>query len=127
MKIYLSGKISGLPEKEYTENFENAKNDVYDYYTKNKTLVEIINPLNIKPLFGNCKRTKEYIEDGVKKYKKHWTEFYKCNWINYMATDLWQLKKCDAIAVQKNWVNSKGAFIEVFFSKFIFKQVIILL
>ena len=102
MKVYISGKISGLTEKEYTENFHTAYSHLFEKQLVDCSL-NVINPLNIKPLFG------------IKK------------WFFYMCADLWQLKKCDAIAVQKNWVNSKGAFIEVFFSKFIFKQVIILL
>lgn len=48
MKIYLSGKISGLTEKEYIQNFEDAKWQVWkqvsDLYMK-----DVINPLELKP------------------------------------------------------------------------------
>lgn len=105
MKIYISGKISGLTEKEYVKNFTLAERHIYwlkDFEGK-RDLIKIINPLKIKPLFG------------IKK------------WFFYMVADIWQLRKCTHIAAQKNWIDSKGAFIEIFFAKFIFKQQIIFL
>jgi hypothetical protein len=62
-----------------------------------------INPLNIRPLFG------------IKK------------WLFYMISDILQLRKCTHIAMQKNWIDSKGAVIEYFLAKFIFKLEIIFL
>lgn len=96
MIVYISGKISGLTKEEYTQNFFDSTDFVFNNYSENT-----INPLDIKPLFG---------------IKKYWF---------YMAADIWQLRKCTHIAAQKNWIDSKGAFIEVFLAKFIFKQQII--
>ena len=100
MKVYLSGRISGLTEKEYTENFHIAYSQLFE-----KKLVDcsfnVINPLEIKHPF----------------------KF----WLGYLIVDLWHLRKCSHIALMKNWTDSKGCVIEYFFSKFIFKQVIILL
>ena len=132
MKIYISGRISGLSEKEYTENFNDARRAIYlnidkKYDIEGVYYDGIINPLEIKPLFGSCKRTKEYYEDGIKKFKKHWTEFYKENWINYMISDILELRKCDTIAMQPNWIESKGAVIEYFYAKFILKLKVIFL
>lgn len=103
MKIYLSGRISGLTEKEYTENFEQAKHDVYFmYYSQIEDLIDIVNPLDLKPFLG---------------IKMYWC---------YMATDLYYLSKCDAIALQKNYKDSRGARIELAFAKLL-KQTIIFL
>ena len=77
MKIYISGKISGLTKEEYTQNFDKAYSKLFELklvdYSGN-----VINPLNIKPLLG------------IKR------------WFFYMAADIWQLRKCTHIAVQKN-------------------------
>jgi len=96
MKIYISGKISGLSEKEYTYNFWEASDIVDHKYGSDR-----INPLQIKPFLG-----------------------VKC-WICYMITDLHALHKCTHIAMQNNWIDSKGSVIEYFFAKFIFKLQII--
>ena len=100
MKIYISGKISGLPEKEYINNFDNARREVWgsiqECYYK-----DIVNPIEIIPFLFIRK------------------------WLFYMIADIWKLRKCTHIAMQKNWVDSKGAVIEYFFAKFIFKLKII--
>lgn len=101
MKIYLSGKISGLTEKEYIQNFEDAKWQVWkqvsDLYMK-----DVINPLELKPFLG---------------IKMYWC---------YMATDLYYLSKCDAIALQKNYKDSRGAIIELAFAKLLKLKIIFL-
>lgn len=100
MKIYISGKISGLTESEYTSNFHKSYSELFKLkivdYSGN-----VVNPIDIKPLFG------------IKK------------WLFFMISDIAALRKCTHIAMQKNWVDSKGAVIEYFFAKFIFKQQII--
>jgi len=107
MKIYISGKISGLEKSEYTKNFEIAAIQLYlnaDYtFYKGKHLPYryIINPLDLKPFLG------------IK------------SWLCYMITDLYHLRKCSHIAMQKNWTDSMGAVIEYFFAKFIFKLQVI--
>ena len=99
MKIYISGKISGLEKTEYEMNFEKAEFDIfYKYFDYSKI---IINPLDLKPFLG------------IK------------NWWCYMITDLYNLRKCTHIAMQNNWTDSKGAVIEYFFAKFIFKLQVI--
>lgn len=99
MKIYISGKISGLSKKEYEDNFYNATlvvfraNDVW--------LSDIINPLNIKRWFKSE------------------------NWFYMMIGCIIALRKCTHIAMQKNWTDSRGAVIEYYLAKFIYKQKII--
>ncbi len=94
MKIYISGKISGLEKHEYEANFEFAENELKKW----RNDLVIINPLRIKPFLGIRV------------------------WLCFMIADLWELRKCDAIYLQRNWVNSKGAVIEYFFAKFIWKK-----
>lgn len=104
MKIYISGKISGLSEKEYNKNFYNAKSKIYLDGIDGFNMIlacQIISPLSINPIFG------------IKK------------WLFFMISDIAALRKCTHIAMQKNWIDSKGAVIEYFFAKFIFKQQII--
>ena len=96
MKIYISGKISGLSEKEYKYNFFECQDIINHKYGR-----EWINPLDIKPFLG-----------------------VKC-WFCYMIMDLLALRKCTHIAMQRNWIDSKGSVIEYFFAKFIFKIKII--
>jgi hypothetical protein len=94
MKIYISGKISGLEKHEYESNFELAE----EFLKKTSEFLVTINPLRIKPFLGIRV------------------------WLCFMIADLWELRKCDAIYLQKNWVNSKGAVIEYFFARFIWKK-----
>jgi len=103
MKIYLSGKISGLTEVEYTENFKKSGCKIIELFpiVEKHYYSMVVNPLDIKPLFG------------IKK------------WLFYMVADIWQLRKCSHIALMQNWIDSKGACIELFLAKFYFKQQII--
>ena len=48
--IYISGKISGLSKNEYTLNFEQSK--LLLFANADCDFNDIINPINIKPLFG---------------------------------------------------------------------------
>lgn len=85
MKTYISGKISGLSESEYTENFRKTESYLrFDCGIKN-----VVNPLKIKPFLG------------IK------------SWTCYMIADIYQLLKCDAIYMMDNWYNSRGAMIEL--------------
>ena len=83
-KVYLSGKISGLPPQVAEKNFRQSKLEVIELYMPQ----EIVNPMYLKPFLG-----------------------IKC-WLCYMITDLIALRSCDAIYMLNNWENSKGAFIE---------------
>lgn len=94
MKIYISGKISGLESSEYIHNFLQAEKQI-----RGRGVV-VVNPIKINPLFGI----------------KHW--------IFFMVADLCELRKCTHMAMQPNWTDSKGAVIEYYFAKFIFKQTI---
>ena len=95
--IYISGKISGLPTITYTQLFAQAEAQVQRFYSFNT-----ISPLRIRPLFGIRK------------------------WAAYMAAYLWQLLKCDSVAFMENWVDSRGARIEMLFAILINKKIIML-
>ena len=103
MKIYISGKISGLSEKEYKYNFYLADLEVSEQYSWIYKDAKIINPINIKPFLG-----------------------IRC-WLCYMITDLYALRKCTHIAMQRNWIDSRGACVEYFIAKFIFKLDVVFL
>jgi len=83
MKIYISGKISGLPLKQVKAKFDYADRELRQMgYTK------IINPLNIK-------------------HKMNAT------WRDFMENDIIQLIQCDAIYVLLDYKKSKGAMLEL--------------
>ena len=87
-KIYLSGKISGLSENEYKDNFYYADLELSKQHSHLYSVSEIINPLDITPLFG------------IKR------------WFFFMWSDLKALRKCTYIAMMPNWIDSRGACIE---------------
>jgi hypothetical protein len=99
MIIYISGKISGLHEDDYYCNFGMAGEALYKLYPK----ADIESPLGLQPFLG------------IK------------SWICYMITDIAALRKCTHIAMQSNWIESRGAIIEYFFAKFIFNHEVIFL
>jgi hypothetical protein len=98
--IYISGRISGLDSKLAKRNFLNA---AFETFKKQGFDCKIINPYGAKPFLG-----------------------LKI-WICYMITALRLQRKCTHAAFQKNWIDSRGAVIEYYFARFIFKQHIIFL
>lgn len=87
-KIYLSGKMTGLSEEEYTKLFAAAEK----FYEAQG--YKVINPVVLgKELeaifakFGDCKPSYE----------------------DYMNLDLAILKTCDKIAMLPTWIDSDGA------------------
>lgn len=83
MKIYISGKITGLPEEEAIANFQVAEDII------RKMGHEPINPLKIHP-------------EGLS-----WNE-YMLKDIKILLT----LTESDGFYVMKNYIDSKGARIE---------------
>ena len=122
MKTYISGQITGLTQNEYERRFRLAEKLVR---WRKDFSGEIINPLNVKPLFCIKKRTKTIVTEKGIEHKTHWTELHKEKWLWFMIADLWQLKKCSHIAMQSNWTESRGSCIEYFCAKFIFKLEIV--
>lgn len=89
-KVYISGQISGLNLDDAMTNFKIAEIELYaDNVVIKRQYITVINPFDIKPLFG------------VKK------------WLFYMIRDVYQLLKCEEIYMLRNWQNSKGARIEL--------------
>lgn len=82
MRIYLSGKITGLDEITVKRNFDIAERNVILRFPQ----AEIVNPLK---LVG-----------------------YEPNWKIAMLKDIEALFDCTAIFMLSNWMDSKGAKIE---------------
>ena len=87
MKIYISGKISGLTTEEAQNNFESAENYLKDKFESKGVALTLINPMKLEH-----------------NHNKSWEEF--------MKEDIGALLNCDAIYLLKNWGDSRGARIE---------------
>jgi hypothetical protein len=94
MKMYLSGKVSGLSKEEYERNFNLAADLV------SAAGHEPVNP--IKVVLDNCEGVEVCGGEGE---IHHWT----C----YMRHDLRDMLLCDAIVVLPNWTDSSGARLEI--------------
>jgi hypothetical protein len=81
--VYLSGKMTGLAESEYKENFRNAEL----FYRS--CGYEVVNPCNLS--------------DIVLKRKPD------ANYEDFMAEDLRALRSCTHIALLEGWERSPGA------------------
>lgn len=97
--VYVSGQISNLDIHIALTNFDCACKYVLLDYGADR----VVNPFNVKPFVG------------IKK------------WLFFMIADVLEQRKCTHSAFQSNWINSRGAVIEYFFAKFIFKHEIIFL
>lgn len=84
LKVYISGKITGLALEEAFIMFENAE----EHLLRTGTAKEVVNPMKLVP------------------YNPTLT------WEDYMAEDIKHLLKCDAIYMLTNWGNSRGARVE---------------
>ena len=81
MKIYISGKVTGLPWCDVRDNFEKAQRVLEEKGYK------VINPLN-NGLLPDDEQA------------------------NHMRADIKLLMDCDAIYMQSNWIESRGAWLE---------------
>jgi len=82
MKIYISGKISGLEKAEFEAKFKKSQEQL------EANGWEVVNPCNVVPAVENP------------------------TWLDYMKADIAEMLKCDAIFMQLDWTNSNGAIIE---------------
>ena len=86
MRIYLSGKITGLDKEVYSRQFERAET----FYKTSG--FDVINPVKIG-------------EEILKKNPS-------ATWNDFMKEDLQALKTCTHIALLEGWEESKGAKME---------------
>jgi hypothetical protein len=86
-KCYISGKITGLPNEVATQNFREAS--LHARFLG----YEPVNPMNIVSDTEEPKSEKD-------------------KWSWYMKADLKEMMDCDAILMQDNWRDSKGAIVE---------------
>lgn len=85
LKVYVSGKISGLPESEAMDNFIRGKAQLKELF--NLRVKEIVTPFDLPHLHDK-------------------------RWDSYMREDIVELMSCDAIFMLKDWRSSKGAILE---------------
>ena len=91
MKVYLSGKITGLSRESAEAEFNVARLRALKYLQQVKEVegyIEIVSPLRIKPFLG--------IKTGS----------------FHMIADIRAMNKCDTVYHLNNWRNSPGATIE---------------
>ena len=86
MRIYLSGKITGLDKEVYSRQFERAEN----FYKTSG--FDVVNPVKIG--------------EEVLKINP------KAEWQDFMIRDLEALRTCTHIALLEGWEESKGAKME---------------
>lgn len=85
MKIYISGKISGLLIDDVEIIFARYEKEIVARGH------EAVNPLKLR-------------------HDKH-------TWLDYMRADIKALMDCDAVFAMPNWIESRGAMIEVKLAK----------
>ena len=84
MKIYISGKISGLPNMEAWLNFDHVE------CVMDSIGIKCVNPMS-----------KKYIKNRM-----------SLPWTIHMIFDIFLLIGCNGIYMQDNWKDSRGARIE---------------
>lgn len=98
-KVYITGKISGLSENEYRQNFQEAA----DLLKTNGFMP--VNPLEVSAACGNeetCGSDLTF-NDGS----------YQHTWHCYLKADLIEMLQCDAVLKLDNAMDSKGAMLEI--------------
>lgn len=98
MKIYISGKITGLEKSEYERNFQEAE----DNLKLLSAVTSVLNPLKATSHLNPSLHT----------------------WEQYMLVCIEELFKCDGVYALKNWYDSKGSIIEISIAKTLGKRII---
>ena len=86
-KIYLSGKISGIPRQEYIKCFADAEEKLV------KRGYKVCNPTKLLP-------------------SKHLWVYHIIGYKLTLLYDIWHLLNCDYIYLLDGWMQSRGARIE---------------
>lgn len=96
-KLFISGKVSGTDLSESRYKFLEA--ELYFFENELFDLKNIVNPMELGLTFSD-------------------------SWIKCMAVTIWHLLPCSHIYMLKDWKESKGARIERWVAKKMFKTVI---
>lgn len=113
MKIYISGKISGLPIEEAKALFQTAEDYLLKKYKDYN--VEVANPFKLD-------HAKALALEAIMEHEKDYPEASKTVsaydvWCAYMEVDVAAVLKSDGIYMLKNWEQSKGARVEYAIAK----------
>jgi len=98
MKKYVSGKINGLTEAEYT-----------DHFARGCALVMTMGDTPLSPLTVQACEP----EDCNGDWKKD-DGSYLHSWTCYLKYDIIAMLECDAIVMLPNWDTSRGAKFEMY-------------
>lgn len=93
MKLYISGRITGMPEGEAQRIFNSGK------LVLNNSGYQVLDPHDI----GACP---DESCEGL------FTSFYLHAWECYLKYDLVEMILCDGVAMLYGWEESKGATLE---------------
>lgn len=97
VRVYITGKISGLAEEEFKKNFADAAELLTSHgFTP-------VNPLDVVPGCGDSCESGLTFEDGS----------YQHTWQCYMKADIIEMLGCDAVFPLENYLDSRGARTEV--------------
>ena len=107
-KVYISGRMSGVPREEYLQMFRNAEK-----LLRKEGFVRIVNPVRV----------------WVCRWHWLWRILAGITSENTIYTlvllyDLWLLSRCDTIYMMPGWSESRGANIEYQFASFFEKNII---
>lgn len=95
-KVYISGRITGLPFEVFTENFTRAQ------VLMEKMGFEVLNPLEVVACKEENCNFDNRLPDGR----------YHHSWQCYMKHDIIMLLEADEIAMLPDWKESEGAQFE---------------
>jgi len=98
MKFYLSGRITGLTQHEFTMNFRRGAHVVMERYED----AEVINPTEVKVCDDPRCGGGATLDNGNQLHAYH------C----YMKHDIKEMLDCDAIVMLPDWDLSSGATFE---------------
>lgn len=106
MRIYISGKITGLPPEIVSETFTLGEQDAeerYKHLTHTGMNIEIVNPIKLDHSYAKSLEEKGFTQEQV--------------WHIYMSKCIEALLTCNAVYMLKNWGDSRGARIEYAIAK----------
>lgn len=109
MRVYVSGKITGLPYPEALQMFDKAVKKITQQWPE----VEVISPVLIDHGKANAMLAEnEAYKMNPENDQRSLPHSERDLWCQYMKEDIAALLKCTGVYMLTNWVHSEGARIE---------------